>query len=176
MTLPVDTRIWSLALRHDIEAVEPEVQELRSHLWPWIAGTAWLTCRYVGLPASAHPGCEPCLWEARPRAERGGEEFAAGAPPMTDFTCRTNLNAGWVQRSETRQSSNRRADSGFRHRGGHALKSDDALHLGGLHPPMAGCETKESRIPLRCIQATLARHPSLPDYVSNHLYMTNAST
>lgn len=33
MTLLVDTSVWSLALRRDIEAVEPEVQELKEALF-----------------------------------------------------------------------------------------------------------------------------------------------
>ncbi len=33
MTLLVDTSVWSLALRRDVEATEPEVQELRDALF-----------------------------------------------------------------------------------------------------------------------------------------------
>lgn len=33
MTLLVDTSVWSLALRRDIEAIEPEVQELKEALF-----------------------------------------------------------------------------------------------------------------------------------------------
>lgn len=33
MTLLVDTSVWSLALRRDIEAIEPEVQELKDALF-----------------------------------------------------------------------------------------------------------------------------------------------
>ena len=33
MTLHVDTSVWSLALRRDVEATEPEVQELKDALF-----------------------------------------------------------------------------------------------------------------------------------------------
>jgi hypothetical protein len=33
MTLLVDTSVWSLALRRDVEAIEPEVQELKDALF-----------------------------------------------------------------------------------------------------------------------------------------------
>lgn len=33
MTLLVDTSVWSLALRRDVEATEPEVQELTDALF-----------------------------------------------------------------------------------------------------------------------------------------------
>lgn len=33
MTLLVDTSVWSLALRRDVQATEPEVQELKAALF-----------------------------------------------------------------------------------------------------------------------------------------------